>query len=500
MSILVFQEVKSERKPEEVPEKVLSLVDHSLKGNETCDNEGVWPFVWDFAGQAVYHAILPIFLSQEAIYVLVLDLTKELSASTQCRIRPPNRDEIEVNSPYAEDTNLDHMMRWLDLVHSLGRPDTNEVLPPVVLVGTHADGVRDPCKEMESVDRIICSMAHQATLGDILKDSLFIDNTNPNRENDPQIVSLRAELLDLAKKMPHINKVIPMQWLRVEQKVDEMVKEKGIHYVGKKRFAKDISGGICQFNDTDDVEELLHFLQARGRVIYKDLPENPDGLVVLDPQWLIKILCEIITVSPPWKNHPVIQKDYQDLGKKGLLSQKLLNRAFEHLELNDIRNSLIHIMESFDVICNSKNCKGEDYPYLVPCMLESPKKNTRGTNTRTGPLPVFLTFNTNYVPCGLFCRLVVQFWEWTSQLCGSCMAPSLFANAAQFTVSKDYQLTLECLKTVIKLKIWTPRDSDKMEEKRICKELLRQATILSGIVSFPLNLIITGKLILNEIP
>ena len=82
-----------------------------------------------------------------------------------------------------------------------------------------------------------------------------------------------------------------MQWLQVEQKVDKMVKEKGMHYVCKKRFTEDISGGICQFNDTNDVEELLHFLQARGGVIYKDLPENPDGLVVLDPQWLIKILC-----------------------------------------------------------------------------------------------------------------------------------------------------------------------------------------------------------------
>ena len=413
----------------------------------------------------------------------MLDLTKELSAPAQCRIRPPrppNQDEIEVNSPYVEDTNLDHMMRWLDLVHSLGQPEfqgksanIKDVLPPVVLVGTHADGVRDPCKEMESVDRIICSMAHQATLGDILKDSLFIDNTNPNRENDPQIVSLRAELLDLAKKMPHINKVIPMQWLRVEQKVDEMVKEKGIHYVGKKRFAKDISGGICQFNDTDDVEELLHFLQARGRVIYKDLPENPDGLVVLDPQWLIKILCEIITVSPPWKNDPIIKRDYQVLRKKGLLSQRLLNQAFEHLELNDIKDSLIHIMESFDVICNSKNCKGEDYPYFVPCMLKSPKKNTRGTNMRSGPLPVFLTFNTNYVPSGLFCRLVVHFWEWASQLCGSCTAPSLFSNAARFNVSEEYQLTLECHKTVIELKIWTPGDSNKTEEERICEELLR---------------------------
>ena len=480
MSISVFQEVKSEREPEEVPEKVLSLVDHSFKGNETSDNEEIWPFFWDFAGQAVYHAILPIFLSPEAIYVLVSDLTKELCASAQCRIRPPNHDEIEVNSPYAEDTNLDHMMRWLDLVHSLGQPelqrksaDTNQVLPPVVLVGTHADGVKDPCKEMESVKEIICSMAHPATLDHISKESFFIDNTNPNREDDPQIVSLRAELLNLARKMPHINKVIPMQWLRVEQKVEEMVKEKGMHYVGKKRFAEDISGGICQFNDTDDVEELLHFLQARGRIIYQDLPENPDGLVVLDPQWLIKILSEIITVSPSWKINLVIQKDYQVLGEKGLLSQKLLTQAFEHLELNDIRDSLINIMESFDVICNSKNCKGEGYPYLVPCMLETLKKNTRGTNMRRGPLPVFLTFKTNRVPSGLFCRLVVQFWEWASQLCDPCIAPSLFANAARFTVSKVYQVTLECFKTVIKVKVWTQQDSDKMEEKRICKELLR---------------------------
>ena len=454
-------------------------MERSLNGNDTSDNEDIWFFPKDFVSQEVYHAIHPVFLPQEAIYVLESDLTKKLSAPAQCRIGPPNHDERVVNSPYIQDTNLDHMMRWLDLVQSLRQPefqgksaDTNQVLPPVVLVGTHADGVRDPCKEMESVNETICSMAHSETLKHISKELFFIDNTNPNREDDPQIVSLRTELLNLARKMPNFNKVIPMQWLRVEQKVDEMVK-KGMHYVGKKLFAEDISGGICQFNDKDDVEELLHFLQARGRVIYQDLPENPDGLVVLDPQWLIKILCEIITVSPPWKNDPVLQKDYQVLGRKGLLSQQLLNQAFEHLELNDIKDSLIHIMESFDVICNSKNCKGKDYPYFVPCMLKSPKKNTRGTNMRNGPLPVFLTFNTNYVPSGLFCRLVVHFWEWASQLCGSCTAPSLFSNAARFNVSEVYQLTLECHKTVIKLIIWTQRDSDGMEEKRICEELLR---------------------------
>ena len=136
---------------------------------------------------------------------------------------------------------------------------------------------------------------------------------------------------------------------------------------------------------------------------------------------------------------------------------------------------MIHIMESFDVICNSNKCKGEDYPFLVPCMLKSPKKNTRGTNMRNGPLPVFLTFKTNYVPSGLFCRLVVHLWEeCASKLCrDSRIAPSLFANDARFHVSKVYHLTLECHKTMIELIIWTSRDSDKMKEKRICEKLLR---------------------------
>ena len=316
-------------------------------------------------------------------------------------------------------------------------------------------------------------MAHPATSHHISEESFFIDNTNPNREEDPQIVSFRAELLDLAKKMPPITKEIPMQWPLVEQKVDEMVKEKGMHYIGKKFFTDEIIRGIWDFNDTDNVEELLHFLQARGRVIYQDLPENPDGLVVLDPQWLSKLLCEIITVSLQWKNDHVNPENYEVLRKKGLLSQQLLNRAFERLKLNDIRDSLIRIMESFDVICNSKNCKGEDYPYLVPCMLKSLKKNLKDTNMRNGPLPVFLTFNTDCLPRGLFCRLVVYFWEWATELCDFSIVLSLYANVARFKVSEFCQLTLECHKTVIKLKIWKSQGSYEKEEKGICEELLR---------------------------
>ena len=425
------------------------------------------------------------------------DLTTELSAPAKCRIRPLEHEELEVASPYIEDTNLDHIMRWLDLVHSLQTAeiskqttDTGELLPsdqaldtslpPVILVGTHADSVkrlgREPCKEIESVKETICKMAPSVILKHISKESFSIDNTkagNQDEQEDPQIVSLRLEILNLAKRMPHTGKKIPLLWLRVEETIQEMARN-GTHYICKKRF-EDIAENICQFNVQDDVEELLHFLQARGTVIYHDLPENPDGLVVLDPQWLIGVLNMLITANPTWKKEPDIQKHYQVLEEKGFLSNQLLNYAFKNLNLEGVRNSLLYIMQKFDLICDSKGCKGNDYPYFVPFMLTLPKNDTSRT-MYNGPLPVFLAFNTNFVPSGLFCRLVVLFWEWASQLSDS--APTVFANAARFNVSKVYHLTLESYKTVIKLQLWTEGDSDQKEERRLCKELLRSVLIV----------------------
>ncbi|XP_022798991.1 uncharacterized protein LOC111337035 [Stylophora pistillata] len=476
--VMCAQDAKKEQKLEEIPDEVLFLVERGLEGTKK-----IWPMVWDFAGQAVYHAIHPIFLLQEDLYVLVSDLTQELCTPAQCRVRTHN-DEKVVESPHDEDTNLDHMMRWLDLVHSLVKKKSESLrgnlpsdaplasLPPVVLVGTHADGVTNPREKMDFVFKTICNKASRATVEHISKESFFIDNSNPNRDNDRQIVSLRKELLDLCERMPHINNEIPLQWLRVEEKIHQMVTDRQVRYVCKKSFKEDIAEGICQINNTDDVEELLHFLQARGSVIYQDHPEKPDGLVVLDPEWLIRVLSMIITVSPPWKNDPSIQKDYEFLKRRGLLSQQLLNRAFKHLELEGIRDSLIHIMEKFLVICDSKNCNGKEYPYFVPFMLRSPIKDTRGPKVQNGPLPVFLKFNTKYIPSGLFCRLGVLFWHWASKFYPHCKAPAFYANAARFQVSEDYHLILKCHRTVIKLAIWTRRDSDAEKEQSLCEELL----------------------------
>ena len=475
--------VAAEGDTEQIPGNIASLVESSLERNGPNKDDSIWPVIWDFAGQAVYHAIHPIFMSQEAIYVLALDLTRELAAPAQCRVRPLDHAEVEVTSPDTEDTNLDHILKWLDLVHSLLTAEklgktTEGAFPPVILVGTYADSVRkserDPTEVMEAALEKIYDMAPREVV-DHIHDSFVIDNTkagNPDQQEDSEIVSLRQKILELAAKMPHVKKEVPLQWLRVEEKVFEMV-EKGEHYLPKKRFEEDVAEAICHFDVKDDVKELLHFLHSRGTIIHHDLPQNPDGMVVLDPQWLINVLIKIITVNPTWKAAPFIKRHYRILENEGFLSNDLLNHAFENLKLEGARENLLEVMEKFNLICNSRGCKGRDFPYFVPCMLTLPMKDKRSKDIDNGPLPVFLTFNTNYVPSGLFCRLIALFWGWASQLCGICIEPTLYAKSARFNVSKLYHITLEAHKTLISVKLWTDADSNQEEEKRLCRELLR---------------------------
>ncbi|XP_022809479.1 uncharacterized protein LOC111346462, partial [Stylophora pistillata] len=469
---------------EQMPVNVASLVESCLERNVPNNGDSIWPVIWDFAGQAVYHAIHPIFLSQDAIYVLALDLTRELDDLAKCRVRTIDHEEVEVRSPCSKDTNLDHIMKWLDLVHSLQNLEQTsarkpcEPSPPVILVGTHADSVRnlgrDPNQEMNVVYDTICKMAPTEILTHI-SGCFVIDNTkagNSDQQEDPQIVSLRQRILEVAENMPHTKMKVPLQWLRVEEKISEMVRN-DVHYVTKERFEEDVAEAFCHFDVKDDIEELLHFLHARGTVIYHALPENPKGLVVLDPRWLIKVLTSIITVNPPPNTPAPIRKKYQDLENKGLLSNELLDHALQKWNLEGVREDLLDVMEKFDLICDSRGFQGEDYRYIVPCMLKPLIEDVGSNDVNNGPLPVFLTFSTNYVPSGLFCRLVVLFWEWASQLCKARESPTLYANAARFNVSKLYHLTLEAHQTLIRLRLWTGGECIPEEEKRLCGQLLR---------------------------
>ncbi|KAJ7370539.1 hypothetical protein OS493_031824 [Desmophyllum pertusum] len=262
--------------------KLLDLQLKNFRRKNSDNDDKIWPVIWDFTGQAIYRAIHPIFVSREAIYVLVLDLTKELSAIAQCCVKELDHEEAKIPAPDSNDTNLDHILRWMDLVHCFKHRVSGETLPPVILVGTHADLLQDPSDKITKVEDKIRHTAR--VFSDHIIRKTFLNNTLAGKqEEDPQIVSLREEILKVGEGMPHTKDDVPLKWLQVENEVYDLA-SMGTNYITREDFKKNICGEICQFENEDDFEVLLHFLHDRGTVVYHGCANDKRSLVVLNPE------------------------------------------------------------------------------------------------------------------------------------------------------------------------------------------------------------------------
>jgi len=442
-----------------IPDDISSLVEDNFGDDEVdnCkdnDSDGIWPVIWDFAGQAVYRAIHPIFMCPEAVYVLAFDLSKNLfdKAGGNTGNNP------SVPNPDSEDSNLDHIMRWMDMVHSLKHSAESETLPPVILVGTHADSVKeDPDRIMDCLLDRFCK---NRLLGEHIAGSVAVDNTRAGKtlgQEDPGIARLRRQILEVANKLPHTKKEVPLQWLYIESKIQHEA-QCGVKYIPKLSFKGEIVEKFCKIQ-VDDVEAILNFLHDRGTIIYHENANHSNGLVVLDPQWLVNVLCKIITVVPSREEKINIRSHRKKLKEKGILAKELLDHACREQGLEQVEQSLLFLMEKFNLLFRCPSMDNEEI-YLVPCMLTArPGKEIIPTAVDTSSSPMYVTFKTEYVPIGLFSRLVVLFGVWASTK-SSCEQQQIFANAARFVLDGKNFLGLVCFKSVIKLLVWS---QDKLD-------------------------------------
>ena len=452
-----------------MPDDIAVLLTENLKKRKFESDEKIWPVIWDFAGQDIYRAIHPVFLSPEDIYLLVFDLTKKLSEKAVCPVNVGHKEHI-VAARDDEDTNLDHLLRWMDLIHSFKKGNQNEKetvsFPPVILVGTHADCVDDPSEQMELIkqrcSRVFCKDRY---LPHII-DRLSIDNTKAGKSVDQhEIEKLRGKILEVADKMPHTKRPIPLQWHRVEKEIRQP-KWQRRKFLSKESFREEIVSPFCSFEKEDDFDELVHFLHSRGTIVYHEHENDEEnvGLVILDPQWLIKIFGKIINVNPQENEPWCIETDREELAEKGILSGRLINYICEDESLISIKDCLISLMDKFNLICKLPVKTGESH-ILVPCMLRATHFKDKEIETGS-PVPIFLTFHTEYVPSGLFSRLIVLFVkdpQFTNMY-------KLDANEARFALdnSNNHFLQLVCYKTVMKLHIFGKADDSPPQECYEC--------------------------------
>ena len=465
-----------------LPEETVVEIETLLKGD---NREHLFLTLWDFAGQSVYYDTHQIFLTEQAIYCLVYDLSLKPHEEAEPIVKEGVYEERQDNLK----TNIDYLDFWMWSVASVAGDSPNssgrtaaedemfpQKLPPVFLVCTHADKAYEN-RNPEKIAREILGCLKRKPYGIHLSNVFVVDNTKSGTESEcPGVVSLRKKLYDVAERLPYISETIPIKWLTFDKAL-RALKEEGTHFVFLET-AKDIAKS-CDIVDDVEFETVMNYLHDLRILIHFDNTAALKEFVVLDVQWLIDVFKNVITVKPYDNEEKKFDHLWSKL-EKGILHEELLSHVWGTLsEKEGLYEGLITIMEKFSLLCPLSSERSKTY--LVPSMLKIRRPSRKIVEfISSAQIPsVFVKFKSGKVPGGLFHRFVIQFFRWGRGNFLRVEEPKLTQNVVRFNTCGDKfcSVIFVCHTSTVEVAIYA-QDKQKATARICASVVCRQLRLM----------------------
>ena len=375
--------------------------------NAEAPEEEVLINIWDCGGQPVFLDVLPAFLTQRTMFLLLYDARRSLTDS--CIIRSFRCGKI-IREQEHNATTLELMLEWMASIHAmLGSTESKEMVPKfprIILVGTHGDD-RQVKKKKDEITHQLNSECKGKAFVHLLKESIIVDNTTAGQgeSEDPGFSYIRGETYKFADKDLSID--TPVAWVlfrRVFKKATTESRSPIVIYSVVKNIA--VECGIPS-KAIPSVIKFYHDLAVFFH--YSEVP-GLQNYVISDPQWLISQFAKILTLE----GFEVFRDRllWKFLWEQGVLVQPLYEEVWKDSELPS--QSLVELLVHFLLAAPIEDVKITNLPgkeYFVSLVLpaytfaDSLGDNQTAVVTKKAA-PLHLIFNTYYVPPGFFSRLV----------------------------------------------------------------------------------------------
>ena len=437
-NLVKFDEMMDQEEQLEA-EKRLESISKSMDSEERATDETVEFLkfilsIWDLGGQVMYYALHHIFLRWHCVYVLVVNLSRDLHSKVPSHELPPHNREKQME--YYQSVEF-----WLNMIFShMVKGEQNFDLPNVVLVGTHKDllhenpQVQDRLAD-EYFQELQSLLLNRAHFQQVHSQFIAVDSKGGDPEN---YAKLRKLIFDLVEGHCNQSRCRPIKWLRLEKKLHELKNDRSLTNLDQNLVTYDKAMDYAKklhIQTDDDLKVFLEYHHLTADITYCP-GDSLKNFIVPHPQWLVDVLRALITLEQFYPKSQKRVQEMKQLQEGGLLKSNgsLLDEVWKPFLKGDSSGSakqyLLSLMVEFDLAV-----KYAEDQYIIPCLLPvSPSSEPPVFQGLVQNLPsLYYLFHSsvesfvevtrgdeaydNFLPHGLFQKLVAkcskQGWSWT---------------------------------------------------------------------------------------
>ncbi|XP_071944715.1 uncharacterized protein [Antedon mediterranea] len=261
--------------------------------------------IWDHGGQLIYQGIHQIFVTSEAVYVAVFDLSKDLD--DPAIVMDPNGQQRKHHW-----TNRQFLLSSILSIYShsriLGENIEKEVnLPAILVVGTHKASLGETEEEQNEEAEVVLKKVKDSMKGKPYEKHVlgYYAVENSRETTDKSFSDLKKVIQDLMNHLKKIKKP-QIELLLIDGEDVERVNK--YIYLGTiidekltwidQAMVKEMARQNGIGNESQQLI-MLNFLYDLGDIIY--LPDNEllRNQVVLDPMSLVQFVTAFVKVVTP---------------------------------------------------------------------------------------------------------------------------------------------------------------------------------------------------------
>ena len=400
-----------------------------------------WMHFIDSGGQPQFLEILPAFIRNISLLLLLVKLSEELSdtptveyfspdgKSYQLGVFPLSNEQLLLQ---AAQLSLFHQSQ-ISLLHNIIEKEQSQ--PNMSVVGTFADQ-ESKCKETRSEKNSRLKQLLQPFQKQLITRSkseiIFPVNAKSagqGKNEDPVASELRRMIQKLA---PRLRMRFPLLWYFLEMELRRL---------GEKVITKSECWEIAKklgFESKEALEAALLYLHEANLFLY--YPDVLSNTIFVDPQAVLSNVTQLYERHIKLEDAPeseVVGDDLRYRDQALFTPSDLISLDTDYSKAAFPNEDLIELLKHRFIISEMPFLINGEKAYMMPSLLPALEEGDIIRPKTTAASPLIVTFQEGWAPTGLFCALVVSLLSRKSQL------PWKISELVSGNMSKLYKNNLE---------------------------------------------------------